>query len=166
MHELVHHHYPDGRSYPHSECPLHDALHNNRIVRQLTDTMFRKDGSSFLAEISAQPVAVEERVVGVVVTFRELIEMRQQEEDLRRACELAERQNAELNAVMESMPYAVYIASLDAKVRSNRQAKAMSGEGFPSELNTLTLALSGKSSTETVPTKDCWIQSVAAPIVV
>jgi PAS domain S-box-containing protein len=166
MHELVHHHYPDGRLYPHSDCPLHGVLHKNKTVRQLTDTMFRKDGSSFVAEISAQPVTVKEQVVGIVVTFRELAEMKQQQEDLRRAKELSERQNAELNAVIESMPHGIYIVSLDAKVRSNRHARQMSGETFPSELKTLDLALGGELSEETVRFEGRWIHSVAAPILV
>src|SRR5258708_4011349 len=59
MHELVHHHYPDGRHFPTSECPIHDVVRKNEALRQMTDTMFRKDGSSFIAEISAQPVMVE-----------------------------------------------------------------------------------------------------------
>jgi PAS domain S-box-containing protein len=164
MHGLVHHHYPDGRHYPASECPLQEVLQKNKVVRQLTDTMFRKDGTSFLAELSAQPVTVEGQVVGVVVTFRELTEMKRQEEELRRACELAKRQSAELDAVIENMPYEVYIASADAKVRSNRRARAMSGEGFPSELKTLNLAQAGEPSTETVRTQGRWVCSVAAPI--
>src|SRR5271163_1999707 len=56
MHELVHHHYPDGRHFPGSECPIYDVVRKNRVLRQMTDTMFRKDGSPFVAEISAQPV--------------------------------------------------------------------------------------------------------------
>jgi PAS domain S-box-containing protein len=164
MHGLVHHHYPDGRDYPDAECPLHEVLQKNRVIRQLTDTMFRKDGSSFLAEMSAQPVIVEGRVVGGVVMFRELTDVTRQEEDLRTAYELAEKQRAELDAVLESMPHGVYIASSEG-VRSNRQARAMSANGFPSELKTLDLALTGKPSTETVRTDGRWIHSVASPIV-
>ena len=169
MHELVHHHYPDGRHYPHEECPVHEVLITNKSFRQLNDTMFRKDGSSFIAEVSAQPVTVEGQVMGVVVTFREVtsMEMGQQQEDLRTAHELAERQTAELDAVIEGMPHGVYIATLDAndaKVRLNRRAKAMSGEDFPRELRTLDRALAGESSTETVRTADRWIRSVAEPI--
>jgi len=167
MHELVHHHYPDGRHYPHEECPVYEVLIKNRPFRQSTDTMFRKDGSSFMAEVSAQPVTVEGQVMGVVVTFREVTTMRQQQEDLRTAHELAERQMAELDAVIEGIPHGVYIATLnadDAKVRSNRRARAMSGEQFPSELKTLDRALAGESSTETVRTANRWIRSVAEPI--
>jgi PAS domain S-box-containing protein len=164
MHELVHHHYPDGRHYPHEECPVYEVLIKNKSFRQLTETMFRKDGSSFLAEVSAQPVMVERQMMGVVVTFREVTAMSQQQEDLRITHALAERQKAELDAVIEGMPHGVYIASLDAKVRSNSRARAMSGEEFPRELTTLDRALAGESSTETVRTANRWIRSVAEPI--
>src|SRR6266566_697106 len=95
MHELVHHHYPDGRHFPDKECPIYDVVRNNKALRQMTDMMFRKNGSSFIAEISAQPVSVEGCVVGVVVTFREVTELRQQQEDLSKAYELAERWSTE-----------------------------------------------------------------------
>jgi PAS domain S-box-containing protein len=164
MHELVHHHYPDGRHFPGSECPIYDVVRKNKVIRQLTDTMFRKDGSSFIAEISAQPVTVEGKVMGVVVTFREVTELRQQQENLRKAYDLAEQKTAELDAVIESMPHGVYIATPDAKMRSNHVAKMMSGGEFPHELKTLESALAGSWSTETVRTADRWIRSVAAPI--
>ncbi len=93
MHELVHHHYPDGRHFPREECPIYDVVRKSKPLRQVTDTMFRKNGSSFVVELSAQPVIVERNVVGVVVTFREVTELRQQQEDLRKAYELAERKN-------------------------------------------------------------------------
>lgn len=164
MHELVHHHYPDGRHFPGEECPIYDVIRKKEALHQVTDTMFRKNGSSFVAEISAQPVAVEGCVVGVVVTFREVTELRQQQEDLRKAYELAERKTAELDAVIESMPHGVYIATHGAKMRSNHVAKMMSGGEFPSELETLGKALAGEWSTETVKTSNRWVRSVAAPI--
>ena len=126
--------------------------------------MFRKNGSSFVAEVSAQPVVAEGRTVGVVVTFREVTELRQQQEDLRKACEVAERKTAELDAVIESMPHGVYVATTDAKIRCNHVAKMMSGGEFPAELKTLQKALAGEWSTETMRTSDRWIRSVAAPI--
>ena len=59
IHELIHHHYPDGRRFPFSECPIYEVLRRNKAIQQMTDTMFRKDGSSFIADMSAQPVTVE-----------------------------------------------------------------------------------------------------------
>jgi PAS domain S-box-containing protein len=164
IHNLIHHHYPDGRKFPASECPIHDVFRKNKAIRQLTDTLFRKDGSSFVVDMSAHPVTVEGRVLGVVVTFRDVTESRQQQEEVRKAYELAEQRTAELDAVIESMPHGVYIATRNQKVRSNHRARAMSGEGFPQELTTLERAFEGESSTETVRTGDRWIRSVAAPI--
>jgi PAS domain S-box-containing protein len=164
MHELVHHHYPDGRHFPHSECPIYDVARKNKGLRQVMDTMFRKNGSSFVAEISAQPVVIGGKITGVVVTFREMTERRKEQEDLREAYELAEQKTAELDAVIESMPHGVYIATRDGKMSSNHVAKMMSGGEFPNELKTLEHALAGEWSTETVKRSDRWIRSVAAPI--
>jgi PAS domain S-box-containing protein len=164
MHKLVHHHYPDGRNFPDTECPVYGVLRRKKAFRQLTDTMFRKNGSSFVAEMSAQPVTLDGQVMGVVVTFRDVTEFLMQQEDLRRAYAFADRQSAELDAVIESMPHGVYIATREAKIRSNRLARAMSGEKFPRELKTLDRALVGESSTETVCTDNRWIRSVGAPI--
>ena len=164
IHELVHHHYSDGRPFPAEECPIYDVLHRNTPLSNLSDTMFRKDGSSFLVEMSAHPVSIEGEVLGVVVSFRDVTELQQQQENLRRAYELAEQRAAELNAVIESMPHGVYIATPDGRVRTNGWARMMSGERFPAELKTLEVALAGEASTETVRTRSRWIRSVAAPI--
>ena len=164
MHDLVHHHYPDGRHFPNSECPIYGVFRKNEPLRQVMDTMFRKDGSSFVAEVSAQPVMVNGEVTGVVVTFRDVTELRQQQEDLRKLYDLAEQRTAELDAVIESMPHAVYVATRGEPVRCNRRARTMSGEGFPATLHTLDRALAGESSTETMHTTDRWIRSTAAPI--
>ena len=168
MHALVHHHYPDGSAYPHSDCTIHHVFRSSQPLRQVTDTMFRKDGSSFLVELSAQPVMVDGLATGVVVTFRDVSEMHRQQQELRRLYEIAEQRTAELDAVIESLPHGVFIATPDGKLRSNRLAREMTGEDFPPQLHTLKRALSGEGSTETVRTTsgsgDTWIRSVAAPI--
>jgi PAS domain S-box-containing protein len=164
MHDLVHHHYPDGRHFPNSECPIYGVFRKNEPLRKVMDTMFRKDGSSFIAEVSAQPVLVNGKVTGVVVTFRDVTELCRQQEDMRKLYDLAEQRTAELDAVIESMPHAVYVATRGSAVRCNRRARKMSGEEFPAALHTLDRALAGESSTETMQTADRWIRSTAAPI--
>jgi PAS domain S-box-containing protein len=164
IHDLVHHHYPDGRSFPASECPLSNVLSKNKALRQITDTMFRKDGSSFVAEISAQPVVVDGEVMGLVVIFRDVTERRQQQDELRKAYELAAQRTAELDAVIESMPHGVYIATHDNTVRCNHRARTMSGDRFPAEIHTLERALNGEASTEVAKAGGRWIRSMAEPI--
>jgi len=166
MHALVHHHYPDGRDFPDAECPISGVLLSNASLRRLKDTMFRKDGSSFIAEISAQPVRVNDRLIGLVVTFRDVTELQKQQEELQKLYDLAEKRTAQLDAVIESMPHGVYVAtSGTAAVRCNRRARNLSGDTFPEELQTLERALEGESSTETARVGERWIRSVGAPIV-
>lgn len=165
MHDLVHHHYPDGRHYPGTECPIYDVFRNKEPFRERLDTMFRKDGSAFIAEMSAQPVTVEGEAVGVVVTFRDVTDVRRQQEELRETYKIAEKRTAELDAVIESMPHGVYVGTLDGgSVRLNRRARDQSGPEFPKDLKTLDQALRGESLIETIETNGRWLRSVGAPI--
>ena len=164
MHALVHHHFEDGSEYPAEQCPIYNVFHNAAPFHGISDLLFRKDGSCFLAEVSAQPVMLRGEVSEVIVTFRDVSDARRKEQELKKAYQLAERRSAELHAVIESMPHGVYIATPDAGVRSNRRARAMSGEEFPKELGTLQKALAGESSAETVHLPGRWIHSVSAPI--
>ncbi len=165
MHELVHHHYPDGRLYPTEECSITAILKGKEPFRGQVDVMFRKDGSTFLAEVSAQPVQVDGLVNGVVVTFRDVSELWREREQLELAYKEAAKRTAELNAVIESMPHGVYVATLDGTpVRLNERAKAMRGDPFPSGLNTLSLALKGESSSDVIEQNGRWLRSTGAPI--
>ena len=165
IHDIIHHHYPDGRPFPDHECPIYRVFRENRPFCNQDDVMFRRDGSAFPAEISAQPIAVDGRVLGAVVTFRDVTELRQQEQELKRASALAEKRTAELDAVIESIPHAVYVATLEGgPVRLNRRARMLSGPEFPDQLKTLDRALAGESSTEVLHSEGQWLRSVAAPI--
>ncbi len=165
IHDLIHHHYPDGSPFPAEECPIYQVFRESTPYRARQDVMFRKDGRPFPAEVSAHPITVEDRIVGAVVTFRDITEMQRQQDELRSAYDLAEKRTAELDAVIESIPHAVYVATLGGEsVRLNRRARIMSGPEFPNEIKTLALALMGESSTEVVHSDGHWLQSVAAPI--
>ena len=165
MHELVHHHYPDGRLYPTEECSITEILRGKKPFRGQLDTMFRKDGSSFLAEVSAQPVMLEDEVTGVVVTFRDVSDLHRERQELERAYTEAAKRTAELDAVIESMPHGVYVATLDGSpVRVNQRAKAMKGDPFPAGLKTLENALRGESSSDLIEENGRWLRSTGAPI--
>ena len=89
MHDMVHHHYPDGSEYPKDECVINDVLWNKQPFANRIDHIFRKDGTFFLAEMSAQPIAVGDEVRGAVITFRDITRARLAEEALRRNEKLA-----------------------------------------------------------------------------
>jgi PAS domain S-box-containing protein len=89
MHQMVHHHYPDGREYPREQCTIYNVFWHNRPFTNQSDHVFRKDGSFFYAEMSAQPIVHGGRSRGAVVTFRDVTQARMSEEMLRRSEKLA-----------------------------------------------------------------------------
>jgi PAS domain S-box-containing protein len=89
MHNMVHHHYPDGRSYPVHECSVYNVFWHNSPFTNKLDHVFRKDGSFFYAEMSAQPIIHGGETRGAVVTFRDITNARLAEEALRRSEKLA-----------------------------------------------------------------------------
>ena len=74
MHDLMHHHYADGRPFPESECPLFRAVHEGVPIRLDGTTMWRRDGTSFPADCSAAPIFIDGQIRGAVVSFRDVTE--------------------------------------------------------------------------------------------
>ena len=74
MHDLMHHHYPDGRPFPESECPLYRAVHDGIPIRLDGTMMWRRDGTSFPADCSAAPIFIDGQIRGAVVSFRDVTE--------------------------------------------------------------------------------------------
>ncbi len=72
LHELIHHHKPDGSLYPEKECPTYATLKDGVSVRLGDETLWRKDGASFPAAYSATPIVEDGKVSGAVVTFRDI----------------------------------------------------------------------------------------------
>ena len=165
IHSLVHHHHPDGRDFPGRECAISGVLQGGPPLRGRLETMFRKDGASFLAEVSAHPVTVENEVLGVVVTLRDVTNLHAERAELERAYREADKRRAELDAVIESIPHGVYVARRDGgAMHLNRRAIALSGTDFPKGLGTLDLALRGESSNDVLEQDGRWLRSSAAPI--
>jgi PAS domain S-box-containing protein len=89
MHEMVHHHYIDGSSYPAENCCVYNVFRKNRPFSNQVDHIFRKDGTHFWTEMSAQPILQEGELRGAVVTFRDITQTRMAEDALRRSEKLA-----------------------------------------------------------------------------
>jgi PAS domain S-box-containing protein len=97
LHELVHHHYPDGRPYPMQACPIDRALPERFDVRAHEDLFFRKDGSTFHVLCAASPVFRRGMPVATVIEIRDITERKQSELQEREAIQSAIRA-AEANA--------------------------------------------------------------------
>jgi PAS domain S-box-containing protein len=97
MHELMHHHKPDGSPYPVVECPIYRVMRTGEGCRVDAEVMWRRDGTPFPVEYSSFPIVEDGKPVGAVVTISDITErkaaedlLHKREEDLRRANFLAE----------------------------------------------------------------------------
>ena len=71
IHSLIHHTYADGTSYPVEDCPAYDALRTGKPGRDMVELLWRKDGTPFPAEYSAQPMREKGQITGAVLVFRD-----------------------------------------------------------------------------------------------
>ncbi len=85
-HTTMHHTRADGTPYPKEECNVYATLHDGRARRVSDEVFWRKDGTSFPVEYLSTPMRDHEgKLVGAVVTFRDITMRRRAEEELRQS---------------------------------------------------------------------------------
>lgn len=89
VHDLVHHTRPNGEPYPIEECRIYSAFRAGEGTHIADEVMFRTDGSSFPAEYWSYPVLRDGTLTGCVVTFVDIAERLQMEEELRQTEKMA-----------------------------------------------------------------------------
>jgi PAS domain S-box-containing protein len=81
IHTILDH--SNGAPYVQDNCPIYAALKDG-VVRHVTDGIFcKRDGTSLPVEYTAMPNREDGKIVGVVVTFRDITKRKQAEESLR-----------------------------------------------------------------------------------
>ena len=110
MHDLAHHHHPDGSEYPVADCPVYQSHRTGAPARVDSEVLFRKDGSSFPAEYAAFPIsaaaagpAATTALVGTVVTFTDITARKAAERAVDQARAELERQNGLLRAQADAL---------------------------------------------------------------
>lgn len=102
LHDIIHHHHPDGRPYPMADCPIDRALPENFDIREHEDVFIRRDGTFFPVLVAASPIFDDSgRPVSTVIEVRDVTERRRAEaatlrrsEQLRRLAATATQINA------------------------------------------------------------------------
>ena len=85
IHDLIHHHHPNGSLYEGHTCPIYAAF-NDGEVHQVADELFwNKDGQPIPVEYTSTPLRDDGELVGAVVVFRDISERRESERRLRQA---------------------------------------------------------------------------------
>ncbi|WP_292932773.1 EAL domain-containing protein [Noviherbaspirillum sp.] len=72
LHDLIHHHRPDGTSCSATECPFHRSYTSGEVIEDWTDTFIRKDGTGLIMSGSSAPVEIDGNRVGQVVLMRDI----------------------------------------------------------------------------------------------
>jgi len=83
LHELLHRPHADGRPYPMEESPLGRALAQGRLLKEVEDTVYHRDGSPRRVLVTNAPVRVGETVTSAVLTVSDVTERVRAEEALR-----------------------------------------------------------------------------------
>ncbi len=64
MHDLIHHHKPDGSVYPIDECPLYGAFKNGESCYIDSEVTWRRDGTPVQVEYSSFPILEDGAITG------------------------------------------------------------------------------------------------------
>lgn len=102
MHELTHHHYADGTPFPIEACPILSSVTDAVQQRVGGDIFWTKSGKELPVDYTSIPIKEGRKVVGVVVTFRD-ISSQQQANDLSTRLKNERAARAEAEAAREQL---------------------------------------------------------------
>ena len=72
LHDMLHHHYPDGRPFPASECRASQAVTDGQTRHDEESVLFHKDGTPVDVSCSRAPLNVNGLRTGTVITVRDI----------------------------------------------------------------------------------------------
>jgi diguanylate cyclase (GGDEF)-like protein/PAS domain S-box-containing protein len=71
-HKLIHHTTKNGEHYPETDCHIIKVLKGGGLIEVEDDIFWRKDGTSFPVQYASNPIYRGDKVVGAVVSFRDI----------------------------------------------------------------------------------------------
>jgi PAS domain S-box-containing protein len=82
VHALIHHSHKDGSNYPVEDCPMYASYTKPTESHMADEVLWRKDGSYFHVDYFSTSITKNGKVLGAVVTFRDITERKQAEDAL------------------------------------------------------------------------------------
>src|SRR5580700_10557804 len=121
LHDLVHHHKPDGSIYPVDECPIYRAFVKGEGCRVDTEVIWRRDGTPVPVEYSSFPILEGDKITGAVVTVVDITERKRAEEKVRESEQL-------FRSIFENAQIGIGVFNIDKQELSpNRALQEMLG---------------------------------------
>ena len=109
QHAILHHTKSDGTPYPREDCPIYKAFRDGAIHRTEDEVFWRKDGTSFPVSYTSTPIRQDDKVVGAVVTFKDITERKREREVLENSLSL-------LNATLDSTTDGILVADRAGRI--------------------------------------------------
>lgn len=100
-HHMFHHTKADGSPFPEEECPTHASFKQGAVYRG-RELYWRKGGGSFPVESISTPILDAGKIVGSVVTFRDITELKAAENKINELNGALERRVAERTSEHEA----------------------------------------------------------------
>ena len=107
-HTLIHHSHADGTPYPIEKCPVHDTIRTGETHYVRNEVFWRKNGTCFPVAYTSAPIRENGKIIGAVVTFRDIT--REQAAEITRVrLETAIEQSADSVVITDPMGTIVYV---------------------------------------------------------
>jgi|SRR5208283_1135882 len=91
-HDIIHFHKLDGSLLSLTQCPMRNVIETGKQYCSTDDLFTRKDGTSFPISVLCSPITENGKIIASVTAFRDITELKNAEEELRKAhLELEER---------------------------------------------------------------------------
>jgi PAS domain S-box-containing protein len=159
LHDVIHHTRPDGSPYPAHECPI-DSVSPSVGRQQGEEVFVHRNGRFIPVAFTASPLRDGSgEAIGTVIEVQDMTQRKAAEAELHEnrarlqdSLSRAERKAAEMEAVLESMPDAVYIGTSEGISLANQHALDQLGFTSREELNRQVATLAEEIATRDVET--------------
>jgi len=101
QHDVIHHSRWDGTPYRRDACPIHAPLEGDEVRSGADEVFWRKDGTAFPVEYISTPIRENGKLVGAVLTFKDITERKQAEAALLATTEAKETQSRRIRRLYE-----------------------------------------------------------------
>ena len=71
-HDVHHHSYEDGSTYPRDDCPIYAALKDGEVHTVNCEVFWHASGAAVPVEYTSTPILVDGKPDGAVVVFRDI----------------------------------------------------------------------------------------------
>ncbi|HEX2553347.1 MAG TPA: PAS domain S-box protein [Microvirga sp.] len=137
LHDMIHHHHPDGRPFPIGECPLGAVFRVGTGVKLHDDIFFAKDGTPVAVSCSNTPILKDGRVAGAALVARDVTGQKRREAALKES-------EARFRHMADSAPALIWMTDADGRYTFanmhhdflfGRPARDMLGDGWKSVIH-------------------------------